>query len=252
MFKPKTPKIADIAKDHQKVITELENLLHGNVAMYIDAANVRPWSQQLKWHVDAKRLKQFLDSFNNIIECKYYQGTLEGDEKSEQEIEQIKRCGYTLRTKPVKIMQFSIDASSVPKDSPALLDRFIRKALLRKLSGETIEYLNERFTEMNKLGAVMIEDRKCNFDVEIGTDIVLDNERKMIDTFVLWSGDSDFHDTLQQLIALQKNVLLFATTGQVSKELNTLRSEGLRIFDIRKIRGFICWNRELISKGDAT
>ena len=252
MFAPKTSKIAGIAAGHEKVITELENLLYARVAMYIDSAKIRPWSQFLGWHIDNKRMKQFLDSFDNIVGCKFYQGILEGDKKSESEKEEIKRCGYTLRTKPVKIMRFSVDASSIPIDSPILLDKFIRRSLLRKLSGETIEYLNSRFTEMNKLGTTMIEDRKCNFDVEIGIDMLLDNERQSIDTFVLWSGDSDFYDPLRQLLQNGKNAILFATTGQVSKELNDLRPFGLRIFDIRKIREFICWNRELISKRDVS
>jgi uncharacterized LabA/DUF88 family protein len=252
MFKPKTSKIAGIAEGHQKVIAELEKLLQGNVSMYIDAANIRPWSQFLGWHIENKRLKQLLDSFDNIIGCKFYQGTLEGDEKSESETEEIKRCGYTLRTKPVKIMRFSIDASSIPINSPTLLDNFIRRSLLRKFNNETIEYLNTRFAEMNTLGTKVIEDRKCNFDVEIGIDMLLDNEREKLDTFVLWSGDSDFHDPLQKLLQANKKVILFATARRVSRELSELRKQGLMIFDIRKIREFICWNKERISKGDAT
>lgn len=245
MFTPKTQKIAGVAQNHTKAIEELEKMLNGNVYMYVDYANVRPWSEKLKWHIDLKRLKQFLDSFDNIQEVKFYHGTLEGDQKSEDEIEEIKKYNYQLRTKPVKIMRFSIDAQGIGSmGDKALLKQFIRSSLLRKYTGETIEYLNQRFLDMNKLGEISIEDRKCNFDVEIGVDMLLDFERKDIETFVLWSGDSDFYDPIKKLLSNGRNVILFATARRVSKELNELTKEGLIIFDIQKINNFICWNKE--------
>lgn len=37
---------------------------------------------------------------------------------------------------------------------------------------ENIEYLNNIFRELNSAGVYYIEDRKCNFDVEIGRDML--------------------------------------------------------------------------------
>ena len=64
MFIAKTLKIKNInpINNEKNVIFELEELLSGNVNMYIDYANIKPWSNYLKWHLDIKRLKQFLDS----------------------------------------------------------------------------------------------------------------------------------------------------------------------------------------------
>lgn len=246
MVIPKTPKIEGLAKANPKAISEIEKLLAGNVYMYIDYANVRPWSTKLKWHIDLKRLKQFLDSFDMIKEVKFYHGTLEGNESSEQEISTANTCNYTVRTKPVKIMRFSIDVRGISSiEDKSLLEQFIRKSLLRKYSAETIEYLNQRFEDMNKLDEFFIEDRKCNFDVEIGVDMLLDTERKEVDTIVLWSGDSDFHDPLQKLLKSGKKVILFATARRIARELDELTSDGLIVFDIQKIRNFICWNREI-------
>ena len=90
-----------------------------------------------------------------------------------------------------------------------------------------------------------MQDRKCNFDVEIGVDMLLDLEHNASDTFVLWSGDSDFADPIRQLLEAKKKVILFATAGRIAKELNSLRSAGLVIFDIRDLEKFICWLREL-------
>ena len=77
--------------------------------------------------------------------------------------------------------------------------------------------------------------------------MVTDFEKDLADTFVLWTGDSDFADPVAQLIKDGKKVVLFATVRRVSVELE---QTGVQIFDIQKIRDFICWKRELKSKGD--
>jgi len=245
MFIPKTDTINTIAESKQEVVKELELLFNEKTHIYIDYANVRPWSQKLGWHIELKRLKQFLDSFDTIESVNFYSGYLEGDERSEKEKTDVEECKYILRTKPVKIMRFPIDAARVPVDSTALLNRFVRRSLLRKYEVGTVEYLNNRFRDMNKLGEYYIEDRKCNFDVEIGIDMLLDCERNNAEVFVLWSGDSDFADPIKKLISVGKKVLLFATAGKVSRELGDLGQNGLMIFDIQKINDFICWNREI-------
>jgi len=249
MFNPKTPKIEKIGKIHNTTIEKLEELFENNVYMYIDYANIRPLSNKLKWHIGTKRLKQFLDSFDNIKYTKFYQGTLQGNEQSEKEIKNLKKLEekdkFKLITKPVKIMRLSIDATSISVDSPALLNQFIRRALMKKYDIEIIEYLNKKFIEMNDIGINYIKDRKCNFDVEIGVDMLLDYERSdNIDTFVLWSGDSDFADPLKKLLKNNKKVILFATAGRIARELNALKELGLHIFDIADLKEFICWTRE--------
>lgn len=248
MFKPKTEKIEQIAKTNNETIDQLKVLFGKSARMYIDYANVRPWSNKLGWHVDITRLKQLLDSFPAIEAVNFYSGYLKGNKQSEKDIEEIENQRYIVRTKPVKIMRIPINASSIPGDSTALLNHFIKRSLLRKYEVGTIEFLNERFKDLNKKGEYYIEDRKCNFDVEIGVDMLLDCERSDTETFILWSGDSDFADPITKLIRAGKKVILFVTAGKVSKELSELRSSGLIIFEINKIRDFICWNRELKSK----
>lgn len=199
MFTAKTDKIEKLSHYYSFRIKELENLLSGNVAVYIDYANVRPWAERLGWHIELKRLKQFLDSFDNIKAIKIYKGTLNGDSNSEQEINELKSFHYEVKTKPVKIMKQSIDYTSISPTSPDLLKKFIRKCLLRKYDLQTVEYLNNKFKEMNNNGIYYIEDLKCNFDVEIGRDMLLDYAQNNIDSFILWSGDSDFASSVEQL-----------------------------------------------------
>ena len=245
MFEPKTDRIKELAKKYPNRIKELMGIFDKKTNIYIDFANVIRWQDKLKWHIDLKRLKQFFDSFDTINLVKFYSGTLVGNIASEKFIEDIRSMKYDVHTKPVKIMNLSIDVSSIPIDSPILLRDFIRKPLLAKFDLETIEYLNKKLKELNDKGIKFIEDLKCNFDVEIGRDMLLDYEKNGIENFVLWSGDSDFVDPINQLLNDGKKVILFATARKVASELNELKKKGLLIFDIQKIRNFICWKKEI-------
>lgn len=245
MFNPKTARIEELAKKHPERIVGLEKIFDQPTNIYIDYANVRPWADKLRWHVDLKRLKQFLDSFDNVKTIKIYNGTLTGDADSEMLNRDLVRWGYDLKTKSVKIMKKSIDVSSISEGSPDILKDFIRKSLLGKFKVETIEYLNNELSEMNKRGILYIEDRKCNFDVEIGRDMLIDYDKNGIETFVLWSGDSDFAGPVSQLLKDGKRVYLFATARKVATELGDLQGEGLDIYDIKKIKEFICWKKEI-------
>ncbi len=84
MFTAKTERIKELAGKYPRRIDELERVLDRPTNVYIDYANVRPWATKLGWHMDLKRLKQFLDSFDTIRAIKLYQGTLAGDPESEQ------------------------------------------------------------------------------------------------------------------------------------------------------------------------
>ncbi|MFA6552459.1 MAG: NYN domain-containing protein [Candidatus Paceibacterota bacterium] len=251
MFTPKTDRIKEIAEKYPEIIEKLVGIFSGRVNVYIDYANVRPWSEKLQWHIEPRRLKQFLQSFGNISLVRFYQGELVSDPRSHKEVKHLQslECKrFSLRTKPVKIMKFSIDMSSVDDQSPILLRHFIRASLLRKLDIETIEFLNKKLREMNKKGAFEIQDRKCNFDVEIGSDMRVDHLTDGVETFVLWSGDSDFADPIKSLLENKKKVVLFATAGRISRELNDLIPQGLIIFDIGDIQDFICWLPEIERK----
>src|ERR1039458_6267205 len=150
MFKAKTDRIQVLAEKYPQRIEELERFLDQRTNVYIDFANVKPWATKLGWHVDVRRLKQFLDSFDTINSVKMYQGTLTGDTESEQFVQEVKSYGYDLTTKPVKIMRLSIDVSSIPANSPDILKNFIRAPLLRTLRLEAIEYLNNQLRDLNR------------------------------------------------------------------------------------------------------
>ena len=242
MFKAKTERIEKLAELFPDVVAELDRIFVAPTNIYLDWQNVIHWQDKLGWHIDAKRLKQFLDSFDTINVVSLYTGTLDGDEKSHKNIEDFKEMDYRVETKLVKIMPYSIDVSSVPANSPALLQPFIKKPLLSVLNLETIEYLNSQLGKLNKQGIVQIEDKKCNFDVEIGRDMFLDLANDKAACFILWSGDSDFVDPVTAITEAGKTVFLFATSGRVLSDLSALN---VPIFEIKKIKEFICWKKEL-------
>jgi len=107
---------------------------------------------------------------------------------------------------------------------------------------ETVEYLNNALKKLNGQGIKYIEDKKCNFDVELGRDMLLDYKEKDVKNFNLWSGDSDFADPIKQLIENDKRVIIFCTARRLSSELNEI---GARVFEIKKIKEFICWQKDL-------
>jgi len=238
-----TERIEEFAKIYPDRIKELEELFNSPTNVYIDFANVINWEDKLGWRIGLKRLKQLFLSFDTVKEMRIYSGTLVGDSRSEKSIEQMKKYGYYVITKSVKIMKFPINISTIPSTSPDIIKQFIRQPLLKKLNIETIEFINARLKELNKQGVFYLEDKKCNFDVELGSDMIIDAAIGKIQNFILWSGDSDFVDPLMRLIDTGKTCIIFSTARKISRELNELRKEGLLIYDIQKIRNFICWPR---------
>lgn len=245
MFIPHTEKIAELAILYPERIQELELIFDLRTNVYIDYANVRPWATKLGWHIDLKRLKQFLKSFDTIDSVYLYYGTLVGNEASEDIMSNAIKLGYKVKTKPVKIMRLSIDVRRIETKSTTVLETFIKKPLLQIFSEETIALLNIELKELNKKGILTVQDLKSNFDVEIGRDMFRDYDTGGIYVFALWSGDSDFAEPIKQLLEDNKKVVLCMTSGKVSSELNSLRAVGLIMFDIQKIKEFICYKREM-------
>jgi len=242
MFIPKTDRIAKLKELFPKVIEEVNTIFSEPTKVYIDWQNVLHWQEKLGWHFNLKRLKQFFDSFDTVQSVSIYTGTLEDSQQSKDQIKEILDCGYILSTKPVKLMKISIDVSSIPDDSPAILKNFIKKKFLSKLDLDTIQYLNKKLSLLNKQGVTYIEEPKCNFDIEMGVDMLLDCERNNNENFMLWSADSDFASPITQIKDSGKNATLVAIAGKVAPELD---ETGVFIFDVRKIKEFVCFPKEI-------
>ncbi len=239
MFRALTPELETLAKKYSRQILELESLFDRRTNLYLDYANLKNWSSKLGWQIDMRRLMQFLRCFDTVSEIKLHYGTIAGNVASEKRIEKLNKLGYKVVTKPVKLIRLSVDVSSLSSSSATnILRNFVAPELLRQLKVESVEYLNDRLRDLNKQGITHLEHMKCNFDVEIDRDMLLDHVN-MAEGFSLWSGDSDFADPVAQLLRDGKKTTLFATARRVSSELSELAREGLAIYDIKKIREFI-------------
>ncbi len=242
MFKATTARLQQLAQLFPQRITELERLLVGRTNIYIDYANVLHWSKKLGWRIDLKRLYQFLSSFSQVQQISLYHGTLLGNQDSEDFIKKAQRCGYRVLTKPVKIMYLSIDVRGAAQDSKSVLNNFIHISLLRQLEPIAIRQLNEQLQRLNRKGIIRVKSMKCNFDVEIGRDMLLDFAQNKADTFVLWSGDSDFAEPVRQLLADGKQVVICAAPRRMAIELCETEAKA---FNISKIRDFICYAKKM-------
>jgi uncharacterized LabA/DUF88 family protein len=245
MFTPHTSRIKAIAEAFPGSITALEPIFGQENITYIDWGNVKNWSNRLGWHVCNRRLYQFLRGFTGPTKPKFYYGCDYQDPESEALIQAVKLLGYDVHTKPVKHIRLPIDVSSISAESPDIIKIFVFNRLLSTFSVEMIKQLNDHLRELNKKGTRYFEDLKCNFDVEIGRDMLVDSVLSSANNYSLWSSDSDFADPVNDLLAQGKKVTVFGTSGLVSRELNQLRTNGLQVFDIKKIKEFICWAREL-------
>jgi uncharacterized LabA/DUF88 family protein len=239
VFKAKTFPLQFAADNHKERIATLETLLTAKTIVYIDFGNVREWKKRLGWEIDLTKLKDFLDSFG-VLEVRFYFGTLKGDASAAKFMTFVHRTGYTIRTKSVKKMHHSIDATSVAnRRSPDVLKSFVDTTLLKMLRPEAIEYFNDELRSLNARGFMSLETWKCNFDVEIGTDMRLALELKQADSFCLFSGDSDFADPLTVILNGKRKASVVGTARYIASELNALKIRGLAIVDIAALKDFI-------------
>lgn len=246
-FQPKTRRIEKLAKEFPHVVAEFDSIFDRLTSVYFDYANMKSWPGKVGWHIDLNRLFQLHCSFACPKKLRFYYGTMESDVKSEQLIKEAGSIGYMVKTKPVKRIRISIDATSVSAGSPDILRNFIARPLLESLSVKQIEELNAHLKVLNMNGTRFFEDLKCNFDVEIGTDMMLDMHNKT-ECFALWSCDSDFADIVLQLIEAGKKVVVFGIGGRIARELDELQPTGLAIYDVKRLKEFLCWPRELDPK----
>jgi uncharacterized LabA/DUF88 family protein len=239
MFNPKTFALEFAAKNHAARVSSLEGLLTDKTIVYIDFGNVREWRHRLGWEIDLRKLKDFLDSFG-VQEVKFYFGTLKNDAGANKFMTFVHKCGYTIRTKTVKVMRLSIDLSNAPyPQSKAVLSNFIDTTLLRKLKDETIKCLDKDLRGMNEGGEFHLECWKCNFDVEIGTDMRIALQLNEANSFCLFSGDSDFADPISVILKAKRKVSVFGTARHIASELNALKQKGLEIEDVAALRDFL-------------
>ena len=179
---------------------------------YLDLTNMFHWQDVLGWKFRIEDVMKQLFSYPSIKEIKVYYGLNEKDLKNSEAFHnRIKTTGAILKTKPMKF---------IPKDINEGL--FFQRKTRTLFDGNINKKIQELVDELNKSG-IIIEEPKCNFDVEMAMDILDDAEK--LTAIMLFSGDSDMVAPLGRLKVKGKKIGVAGVRGQVAGELHDIKDK---------------------------
>ena len=88
--------------------------------------------------------------------------------------------------------------------------------------GESRSKIHELIDWLQNSG-IIIEEPKCNFDVEMAMDMLDDVEK--LTTVMLFSGDSDLLKPLERLKVKGKKIGIIGVRGRVAGELHNIKDK---------------------------
>ena len=183
-----------------------------SIFVYLDLTNMFHWQDVLGWKFRIEDLIKQLFTFLNIKEIKVYYGLNERDRKNSEAFHRrIRKTGAILKDKPMKFISKDINEGLFfQRKTITLLDENIKKKI------------RELIEELEK-SDVIIEEPKCNFDVEIAMDMIDDMEKTT--AVLLFSGDSDLKKPLERLKIKGKKIGVVGVRGQVAGELHNIKDK---------------------------
>jgi len=183
-----------------------------SIFVYLDLTNMFHWQDVLGWKFRIEDVIGQLFTFPNIKEIKVYYGLNERDIKNSEAFHnRIKKTGAILETKPMKFITKDINNGL-----------FFQRRTMTLLDGQVKSKIQELINELQKSG-IIIEEPKCNFDVEITMDILDDAEKAT--AVMLFSGDSDLVAPLERLKVKYKKIGVVGVRGQVAGELHNIKDK---------------------------
>jgi uncharacterized LabA/DUF88 family protein len=184
------------------------------VFAYLDLTNMFHWQDTLGWKFRIEDVIEQLLSFPNIKEVKVYYGlNLRDKENSEAFHNRIKKAGAVLRTKPMKFLLKDINESM-----------FFQRRTRTLFDGATKDKIRALVEQLHQSG-IVVEEPKCNFDVEMAMDIRDDAEK--LTAVLLFSGDSDLLSPLERLKVKGKKIGIVGVRGKVATELHQIKDKYL-------------------------
>lgn len=125
--------------------------------------------------------------------------------------ERIMSTGAILKSKPMKFIPKTIEDGM-----------FFQRKTLTLFDGGVRAKIHELIDELQKSG-IIIEEPKCNFDVEMTMDMLDDSEK--MSAVLLFSGDSDMRAPLERLKVKGKKVGVVGVRGSIAAELGKLADQ---------------------------
>jgi uncharacterized LabA/DUF88 family protein len=149
------------------------------------------------WEIDPERLYEYLTKYKNVKQVFLFAGE-DDHPKSREFLEDCRRIGYTVVTKKVKYVQTAVQSSPF---------------------WETIkEYVPAE--KLDELKNDPIMRRKCDFDVEISKELLLNIED--YHTFILFSGDGDYAPVIEEVMEREKRVFIVSTLHSLGREIREM------------------------------
>ncbi len=180
------------------------------IIAYLDLTNMFHWQDVLGWSFRVEDVITQLYNIPSVKEVKVFYGLNERNPNPSYALRRrIGKAGATLRTKPVKFIRKNID-----------------EALLFKRSTRTLfddgvnSKMHELIDELRRVGTI-IEEPKCNFDVEMAMEIMDDIEK--ISAVLLFSGDSDMAAPLVRVKLKGKRIYITGVRGMTAGDLHNVK-----------------------------
>lgn len=186
---------------------------------YLDLTNMFHWQNVLGWRFRIEDVVSQLLELPNVKEVKVYYG-LNGRDKENSEAfhNRIKKSGAILRTKPMKFIKKNINEAL-----------FFQRRTMTLFDGQIKNKIYKLINDLQAAG-IIIEEPKCNFDVEITMDIIDDIDK--VSGVILFSGDSDLAAPLERLKVKGKKVFIVGVRGMSAAELHRVKD---RYIDFGKL-----------------
>jgi len=179
---------------------------------YLDLTNMFHWQDVLGWRFRIEDVIGQLFTFPNIKEVKVYYGSNPRDGKNSESFHnRIKKTGAILKTKPMKFIIKDINEGL-----------FFQRKTVTLFDGGVKQKIQELIGELQKSG-IVIEEPKCNFDVEMAMDMLDDAEK--LTAVLLFSGDSDLKEPLERLKVKGKHIGVVGVRGGVASELHAVKDK---------------------------
>lgn len=183
-----------------------------SIYVYMDFTNMLHWQDRLGWKFRFDDLMLQLQAYPNIKEVKLYYGENPRDEKNSQVFHnRLRRAGAIVRSKPMKFLEKKIhDGMFFQRKTLATFDDTLSASIVT-----VVEQIKE--------SGLVIEESKCNFDVEMTMDLLDDTDK--LTAVLLFSGDSDMHAPLERLKIKGKSIGIVGVRGHVSTELHAIKDK---------------------------
>lgn len=196
-----------VREDYLKWVNEQTSIF-----AYLDLTNMFHWQDVLGWKFRIEDVIGQLLTFPNIKEIKIYYGFNPRDEKNSKAFHnRIRKTGVILKNKEMKFIRKDINEGLF----------FQRRT--RSLFEEPVKNKIQELIDELKNSGVVIEEPKCNFDVEITMDM-LDDMEKMT-AVILFSGDSDLFKPLERLKVKGKRIGVVGVRNIVAGELHSIKDK---------------------------